>query len=100
MYEIEANFALIPEHPGQTPSTRDSKGSRVTVPVGPIGCFYHILRIFPIIFLALLVVVKCGRRPTDPKNTLAALAAAEQRRQQLHSTREDRSSELTLHLEL
>jgi len=45
---------------------------------------------FPIIFLALLVVVKCGRRPTDPKNTLAALAAAEQRRQQLHSTREDR----------
>ena len=47
---------------------------------------------FPIIFLALLLssgVVECGRRPTDP-NTLAALAAAEQRRQQLHSTREDR----------
>ena len=46
----------------------------------------------PIIFLALLLssgVVECGRRPTDP-NTLAALAAAEQRRQQLHSTREDR----------
>jgi len=49
---------------------------------------------FPIIFLALLLlfrsgVVECGRRPTDP-NSLAALAAAEQRRQQLHSTREDR----------
>ena len=47
---------------------------------------------FPIIFLALLLssgVVECGRRPTDP-NTLAAPAAAEQRRQQLHSTREDR----------
>ena len=34
-------------------------------------------------------VVECGRKLTDP-NTLAALAAAEQRRQQLHSTREDR----------
>jgi hypothetical protein len=37
---------------------------------------------FAIIFLALLLssgVVECGRRPTDP-NTLAALAAAEQRR--------------------
>ena len=49
--------------------------------------------VFPIKFLALLLfrsgVVECGRRPTDP-NTLAALAAAEQRRQQLHSTREDR----------
>jgi len=47
---------------------------------------------FPIIFLSLLLssgVVECGRRPIDP-NTLAALAAAEQRRQQLHSTREDR----------
>ena len=33
--------------------------------------------------------VECGRRPTV-SNTLAALAAAEQRRQQLHSTREDR----------
>ena len=32
-----------------------------------------------------------SRRPTDP-NTLAALAAAEQRRQQLHSTREDRQA--------
>ena len=47
---------------------------------------------FPI-FLALLLsgVVECGRRPTDP-NTLTALAAAEQRRQQLHSTREDRQA--------
>ena len=36
-----------------------------------------------------VVFVECGRRPTNP-NTLAALAAAEQRRQQLHSTREDR----------
>jgi len=36
-------------------------------------------------------VVECGRRPTDPI-TLAALAAAEQRRQQLHSTREDRQA--------
>jgi len=45
---------------------------------------------FPIIFLALLSgIVECGRRPTDA-NTLAALAAAEQKRQQLHSTREDR----------
>jgi len=47
---------------------------------------------FPIILLALLLssgVIECGRRPTDP-HTLAALAAAEQRRQQLHSTREDR----------
>ena len=49
---------------------------------------------FPIKFLALLLpfrsgVVEYGRRPTDP-NKLAALAAAEQRRQQLHSTREDR----------
>ena len=39
---------------------------------------------FPIEFLALLLlyrsgVVECGRRPTD-LNTLAALAAAEQRR--------------------
>jgi hypothetical protein len=47
---------------------------------------------FPIILLALLLssgVVECGRRPTDP-NTLAALAAAEQRRQHLDSTREGR----------
>ena len=49
---------------------------------------------FPIKLLALLllfrsVVVECGRRLTDP-NTLATLAAAEQRRQQLHSTWEDR----------
>ena len=47
---------------------------------------------FPIILLALLLssgVIECGRRPTDP-HTLAALAAAEQRRQQLHSTQEDR----------
>jgi len=53
--------------------------------------------VFPIKFLALLLfrsgVVECGRRPTDP-NTLAALAAAEQRRQQLHSTREDRRAGL------
>ena len=48
---------------------------------------------FPILFLALLLsgVIACGRRPTDP-NTLTALAAAEQRRQQLHSTREDRQA--------
>jgi hypothetical protein len=47
---------------------------------------------FPIIFFPLVLssgVIECGRRPTDP-NTQAALAAAEQRRQQLHSTREDR----------
>ena len=46
---------------------------------------------FPIIFLALLLsgVVECGRRLTDP-NTLTALAAAEQRRQHLDSTREGR----------
>ena len=47
---------------------------------------------FSIIFLALLLssgVVECGRRPTNP-NTLAALAAAEQRLQQLDSTWEGR----------
>ena len=52
----------------------------------------HIFRMFPIIFLALLLscgVAECGRRPIDP-NTLAALAAAEQIWQQLHSTREGR----------
>jgi len=48
------------------------------------------IRIFFTYILALLSgVVQCGRRLTD-LNTLAALAAAEQRRQQLHSTREDR----------
>ena len=47
---------------------------------------------FPIIFLALLSgIVECGRRPTDA-NTLAALAAAEQRRQQLRLTQEDRQA--------
>jgi len=51
-----------------------------------------VFRMFPIIFLALLLssgVIKCGRRPTHP-HTLAALAAAEKGRQQLHSTWGDR----------
>jgi hypothetical protein len=35
LYEVKANFALIPENTTvKPPSTRDSKGSRVTVPPG------------------------------------------------------------------
>jgi len=54
-------------------------------------CIFHIFRMFPIILSPSAVVSLSSRRPTDP-NTLAALAAAEQRRQQLHSTREDRQA--------
>jgi len=46
---------------------------------------------FPIIFLALLLSSGVVEWPTDP-NMLTALAAAEQRRQQLHSTREYRQA--------
>jgi len=52
---------------------------------------YHIFRMFPIIFLALLLSSGVVEWPTDP-NMLTALAAAEQRRQQLHSTREYRQA--------